>query len=114
MRAQRAKQREELKLVADNPELAKEMHLYRDTKQYNSLKFDLESEEDDKYMAMEKGTKNFNDFTCLESKKVCIFLSWMSNELMNMFGSKWFTIQKLFNLNYFFKRKRLFVNYTMK
>ena len=53
MRALRAKQREELKLVAENPELAKEMQL-ANKKNYN-LKFDLEGEEDDKYFAMDRG-----------------------------------------------------------
>lgn len=54
-RAQRAKQREEQKLVAENPELAKEMQLTKDTKHYNTLKLDFEGEEDDKYLAMNKG-----------------------------------------------------------
>ena len=52
VRALRAKQREELKLVAENPELAKELN--KNKKNY-SLKLDLENEEDEKFFAMERG-----------------------------------------------------------
>jgi hypothetical protein len=60
VRAQRVKQREEMKLVAENPELAKELQLEnKEKKNYTTVKMDFEGEEDDQYAAMEKGINIF-------------------------------------------------------
>jgi len=60
VRAQRVKQREEMKLVAENPELAKELQLEnKEKKNYTTVKMDFEGEEDDQYAAMEKGINLF-------------------------------------------------------
>ena len=55
MRAQRAKQREEMKQVQTDPELAKQIRVQQTQKTASSFKFDLEGDEDDQFIAMEKG-----------------------------------------------------------
>eukprot|EP00111_Clytia_hemisphaerica_P006367 TCONS_00018467-protein len=54
LRAKRAKQREEMKEVQTDPELAKQIRVKQTQSAASSFKFDLEGEEDDQFIAMEK------------------------------------------------------------